>query len=104
MGTEIAYGVFAASQIKLGSNDVIDAEGNLTEGVLGSKIYRTDFDGFSIKVMGFETEEQKNAKLAIGAYVEIKSEGSVRYVILQDSEPNESEKYSFTSYNGEINK
>ncbi len=97
-GKTLKYGVFAVSQSKLGENDIFDENGDATEGVISAEIQRTDFAAFDIKVLGFETDTQKTALLALGAYVEVTKDGVTEYSYMQNEEPGENEKYSFTSY------
>ena len=96
----IKYGVFAASQSSLGENDIFDENGEASDGVISAEIKRIDFAGFDIKVIGFESEEQKSAMLALGAYVML-SNDEISYI--QAEIANEKESYHFISYNGIVN-
>ncbi len=98
-GRTVKYGVFAVSQIKLGTNDIFDGNGNATDGVISTEITRTDFAGFDIKIVGFKADAQKEAKLALGAYVATSDGETTEYSYIQSAEPDEGEKYCFVSYN-----
>ena len=50
---------------------------------------------FEFRITGFETDDHKALKLALGAYV-IDSTGKIYY--MQGGEPAENEKYVFVSY------
>ena len=100
MNISMKFGVFAVSQGKLGENNIFDENGNTADGVISAEIKRTDFSGFDIKVVGFESEEQKSAMLALGAYVML-SNGEISYI--QAEIANEKESYHFISYNGIVN-
>ena len=97
-GKEITYGVFAVLKEKLGENDIFDANGEAAEGVLSAEIKNRSFDAFEIKVTGF-TEEQKDLKIAMGAYVAIANGDKVEYSYIQSGEPLEGDKYYFVSIN-----
>ena len=94
-GEEIIFGVFAASQNKLGDNYIFDENGNANEYAITAEIKATEFSAFELKINGFTTDEQKNAQLALGAYVKVSEE----YSYIQDKAPNSGENYHFTSFN-----
>lgn len=92
--TTLSYGVFAVLKDKLGSNDVFDENGNAAVGVIKADVSR-DYVSFEFRITGFETDDHKALKLALGAYV-IDSTGKIYY--MQGAEPSEGEKYVFVSY------
>ena len=102
-GKSLTYGVFVASQNKLGENDIFDQEGNKANGVVSVEITNYEFAVFELKVVGF-TDENKDKALAMGAYAAVTTEGTTEYVYMQDSEPDDGEKYSYVTYNGIVNK
>ena len=102
-GKSLTYGVFVASQNKLGENDIFDQEGNKANGVVSVEITSYEFAVFELKVVGF-TDENKDKALAMGAYAAVTTEGTTEYVYMQDSEPDDGEKYSYVTYNGIVNK
>ena len=98
-GSTIKYGVFAVAKEKLGENDIFDENGTVANGVINAEITNYDFAVFNIKVVGF-TDEQKSAKLAMGAYVAVTDENGTEYSYLQDNTKGElNGKYFFVSYN-----
>lgn len=94
----IKYGVFAVLQSKLGDNDIFAENGTTAEGVVNAEITGYEFVAFELKIGGF-TDEQKNIKLAMGAYVAVTDGETTEYFYLQSCTPNENEKYCFVSYN-----
>lgn len=100
-GKTVKYGVFAGSQNNLGTNDIFDAA--VSEKVITAEIKRTDFTAFDIKVIGFETAEQKSVSLALGAYVALTKGETTEYSYMQVADPAENAKYSFTSYDSIVN-
>ena len=102
-GKSLTYGVFVASQSKLGNNDIFDQEGNKANGVVSVEITGYEFIAFELKIIGF-TDENKDKALAMGAYVAVTTEGVTEYAYMQDSEPDDGEKYSYVTYNGIVNK
>ena len=97
-GDTVKYGLFAASQKKLGAADIFDSNGNAAGGVINADITAFELDIFELKITGL-TDENKGARLAIGAYVAVMGEGGVEYSYLQSSAPASGEKYYFVSYN-----
>ena len=97
-GNSLKYGVFAVLKDKLGDNDVFSADGTVADGVINAEVSGYALSVFEIKVTGF-SDEQKDIKLAIGAYVEIENECAKEYSYMQFGTPNDGEKYSFVSYN-----
>ena len=96
----LKYGVFAVSQQKLGSGSVFDTEdGSLVSGAISIDVTGYEYSAFVIKVVGF-AEEQKDSKLAMGAYVAVTKDGTTTYEYLQDdSEGTKVNDYFFVSYN-----
>ena len=103
MGIEFRYGVFAVSQAKLGDNYIFDENGKAIEGAIKVEITSHQFEAFEMKIVGF-TDEQKDAKLAMGAYVAVTDGETTTYSYLQSDKPGENEKYFFVSYNSVVNK
>ena len=94
-GKELRYGVFAVSQKNLMDNTVFNENGEASQGVINADLTNSSFVAFELKIRGFETDEQRNAKLALGAYVLIDGE----YSYIQVGTPKENDKYVFTSFN-----
>ena len=97
-GDEFKFGMFAGRDVKLGENDAVNVSGESLAGIASVDYTERDFDIVEFKVVGFATDEYKDANLALGIYV-IDGE-TVSYV--QASKPNEGEKYSYVSYNSLI--
>ncbi|MBO5312833.1 MAG: hypothetical protein J6B29_02595 [Clostridia bacterium] len=97
-GKSLNYGLFAVLKDKLGDKDVFGEDGTPTDGVINADITRYAFDLFVLKLVGFK-DENKNVKLAIGAYVAVSDKDSTEYSYLQSGTPDENEKYCFVSYN-----
>ncbi len=94
----VRYGVFAVSQYRLGDNDIFGEDGTASEGVVSANMTAYETAAFELKITGF-TDEQKDTKLAMGAYVAVTDGETTEYSYMQGGEPNENEKYSFVSYN-----
>ena len=96
-GKTVAYGVFAVSQSKLGTNNIFGENGEMTEGVLGSEI-KTSHTVFEIKITGIP-EDKTDAKLALGAYVAVTDGEATEYSYMQDTTKGEKVgNYWFVSY------
>ena len=97
-GKTLKYGVFAVLQSRLGNNDVFAEDGTVAEGAINADITSYEFALFELKIVGF-TDEYKDIKLAMGAYVAVTDGETTEYSYLQSGTPNENEKYCFVSYN-----
>ena len=97
-GKTLKYGVFAVLQSKLKDKDVFAEDGTVAEGVINADITSYEFALFELKIVGF-TDEYKDIKLAMGAYVAVTDGETTEYSYLQSGTPNENEKYCFVSYN-----
>ena len=102
-GKTLKYGVFAVLKDKIGTNDIFNESGNASDGVINAEVSGNNYVAVEFKITGF-TDEYKDLKLAMGAYV-ITSDGeSAEYSYLQGGNPNENEKYFFVSYNDIVGK
>ena len=97
-GKTLKYGVFAVLQSRLGNNDVFADDGTVAEGAINADITSYEFALFELKIVGF-TDEYKDIKLAMGAYVAVTDGEATEYSYMQGGEPNEGENYYFVSYN-----
>ncbi|MBO5440738.1 MAG: leucine-rich repeat domain-containing protein, partial [Clostridia bacterium] len=68
-GKALKYGVFAVLKDRLGDNDIFGKDGTQAEGSIIAEISSYKFASFELKITGFETNEHKALKLAMGAYV-----------------------------------
>lgn len=93
-GVEVSYGLFAGTKQGLGTNDVI---GEAVDGVITAGFDGSEYSYMFIKMFGFN-EDNKDTLFAIGAYVEVANGQSKTYSYLQESKPNDGEKYSFIKY------
>ena len=98
-GKSVSYGVFAVSQKNLGDGYVFDENGTAINGALCQNVTKYTFDFFQIKITGYTTDEQKNAAIALGAYVCVKDGEATEYSYIQEGATLEGQNYSFVSYN-----
>ena len=103
-GKTLKYGIFAVLQSRLGDNDIFGKDGTQAEGSIIAEISSYKFASFELKITGFETNEHKALKLAMGAYVATIDGETTEYSYMQGGEPNENEKYCFVSYNDIVGK
>ena len=93
-GKTLSYGVFAALKDSLNGSDIfVDGEANPCAIVADVTQYATA--AFEVKIIGFETDNQKTAQIAMGAYVKVDND----YSYMQNSAPDEGDKYCFDSFN-----
>ncbi|MBQ7226115.1 MAG: hypothetical protein IJX02_05900 [Clostridia bacterium] len=93
-GKTVSYGVFAALKDSLNGGDIF-AGGEANECAIVVDMTKYATAAFEIKIIGFETEAQKDAQIAMGAYVKVDND----YSYMQSSAPDENEKYCFDSFN-----
>ena len=98
-GKELRYGLFVALQQVIGQDDIFDDEGNKNESIITYEVPSLNFAAFELKLAGFTTDEQKAAKIAMGAYVVVSKDGVNEYSYMQADAPSNGEKYYFASYN-----
>ena len=98
-GKEVSYGLFAATKNALGTSDVINENGEVSNGAVIASIPFDSFVYVTIKMAGFNTVELKASMFSIGAYLKISENGNTDYTYMQYGTPNEGEKYAFVSYN-----
>ncbi len=102
-GKTLKYGVFAVLQDRIGDNDVFAEDGTSAEGVINAEIANYDFEAFELKIVGF-TDEQKDIKLAMGAYVAVTDGETTEYSYMQGETPAEGDNYHYVSYNDVLGK
>ena len=97
-GKALNYGVFAVLKDRLGDNNIFGEDGTVIAGAINADITSYEFVAFELKIVGF-TDEYKDIKLAMGAYVAETDGETTEYSYLQAGTPAENEKYCFVSYN-----
>ncbi len=103
-GKAVRYGVFAVLQDRLGDNEIFGEDGAASAGVINADITNYDFEAFELKIVGF-TDEQKDIKLAMGAYVAVTDGETTEYSYMQDDTKGKPVgEYYFVSYNDVISK
>ena len=102
-GKTLKYGVFAVAKDKLGTNDVFAEDGTVASNTIAVEISNHGFVAFELKIIGF-TDEYKDLKLAMGAYVAVTDGETTEYSYMQSGTPNDGEKYCFVSYNDIVGK
>ena len=101
-GKEIAYGVFATLQSNIGKNDIFNSDGTTPGGVVVAEILGNEYYSFELVITGFN-EENKNVKIAMGAYAKVTDGEEITYSYMQNFAPSEGDKYFFVSYNDVLN-
>ncbi|MBR2025300.1 MAG: leucine-rich repeat domain-containing protein, partial [Clostridia bacterium] len=101
-GKTLEYGVFAVLKNKLGDNEIFDENGAIANGVVTAEIKKNEYASFEFKIFGF-TDENKDVKLAIGAYVAVTDEEKTEYSYMQSGTPDQGDNYCFISYNDILN-
>ena len=96
-GKTLKYGAFAVAKQKIGDNYIFASDGTVASNAVTAEISSYNFASFDLKIVGF-TDEYKDAKLAMGAYVAVSDGKTTEYSYMQAATPIEGEKYSFVSY------
>ena len=99
-GKTVKYGLFATMS-NIGTDDIVDENGVPTnDSTLVAEVPK-DYVILELKITGF-TDEYKDTRFAMGAYVEVTDGEAREYSYLQYGTPDENEKYCFVSYNDVI--
>lgn len=98
----ISYGIYASTQNNLGSGYIFDEKGTVAEGALTATLNK-QYTRVVIKLVGFDTDELKATKFAIGAYVKAIDGESLKISYLQSGEIADGAKYAFVSFNDIVN-
>ena len=101
-GKTINYGIFAVLKDKIGDNDIFGEDGNVADGVVNVEFSQGEYVAVEFRIFGF-TDENKDVKLAMGAYVSLSDDETLEYSYIQYGKPNANEKYSFISYDDIVN-
>ena len=97
--SKLTIGLFAGRDTKLGTNEAVSSDGEALAGIVSVDYTERNYDIVEFKVIGFVTDDYKNAQIALGAYV-IEEDGEGKSVTyLQAAKPSNGEKYSYISYN-----
>ena len=99
----VSYGLFAATKNALGDNEVINENGEPSNGAVIAEIPFDSYVCITIKLAGFKTDELKASLFAIGAYVAVSKDEKTEYFYMQSSTPIAGAKYVFESYNDIVN-
>lgn len=97
-GKTLKYGVFVILKDKLGENDIFDKNGQAISGAITAEITNYNFTAFELKILGISSE-QKDIKIAMGAYACVSDEEGAEYSYMQAGTPLKGEKYCFISFN-----
>lgn len=103
-GETVKYGMFAALKLTLGDTDLFDENGEIIDGVISAEMPENKFSVLNLRMFGFDTDTQKAAEVAIGAYVITENEDAKRVDYVQDKKFEASGKYIYVSYNSVYDK
>ena len=96
--TTLNFGVFAAAKTQLGEGDIFNENGEAADCVVSKDITKSEFFSFDFKIKGFDSEAQRDALLAIGAYVFEDNGTQLGITYIQAADPLAYDKYSYVSY------
>ena len=98
----VSYGIYATTQNNLGDGYIFDENGTVADGALTAALNK-QYTKIQIKLVGFNTDELKATKFAIGAYVKAIDSESQKISYLQSGEIADGDKYAFVSFNDIVN-
>lgn len=98
-GDSFNYGVYAVLEEKIGTDDLIDENGNTTTKCVCADVTSENVVSITLKITGFSTEEHKALAITMGAYVITKNGENAKVSYLQAGTPDEGQKYKFVTYN-----
>ncbi|MBO5091863.1 MAG: leucine-rich repeat domain-containing protein [Clostridia bacterium] len=97
-GKKINYGLFVGVKDIIGTGNILDENGDATQGVVKVAMPKENFLVFSVKIVGFG-ENQKDTQFAFGAYVIAEKNGTKEIGYMQEGTKKENDRYVFTSFN-----
>lgn len=97
-GKTVEFGAFAIAQKNLTENGILNSSGEANKGAIKAEV-QDNISSYELIITGFKTEEQKNALLALGAYVITTKNAEVKVSYIQHGTPLDNAEYCFTSYN-----
>lgn len=97
-GKTVNYGLFVGVKDVIGTGDILDENGDATQGVVKVAMPEENFLVFSVKIVGFG-ENQKDTQFAFGAYVIAEKNGTKEIGYMQEGTKKENDRYVFTSFN-----
>ena len=95
----LTFGLFAGTEFNLGTNDAVNQNGEKQNNAISVDYTNRMFNIIEIKITGFSTDEQKEIKIAMGAYVIEKDDESVTVSYIQGAMADEGQKYNFVTFN-----
>ncbi|MBO5338683.1 MAG: leucine-rich repeat domain-containing protein [Clostridia bacterium] len=101
-GKDVSYGLFVGIESILGSNDILDQEGNASNGTFVATVDNDQYSILQLKICGFDSEHSES-KFTFGAYVQTTKDSESTLSYLQTGTPAEDEKYYYTTYGDLIN-
>lgn len=101
-GKDVSYGLFVGIESILGSNDILDQEGNASNGTFVATVDNDQYSILQLKICGFDSEHSQS-KFTFGAYVQTTKDSESTLSYLQTGTPAEDEKYYYTTYGDLIN-
>ena len=84
-GNTLNYGVFVVLKDVIGDLPIFQEDGTTTDGVIAADITSYEFSAFNLKVVGI-LDEQKDIKLAMGAYVATSKDDVTEYEYIDRGE------------------
>ena len=96
------YGIFAVAETKIETNELFKADGSLTTSSVCADLSNT-VTSATLKIVGFNTEVQKDLKIAMGIFTTEGQAGALKHTYAQAKAPNQGDKYSFITYNDILN-
>lgn len=97
-GKTVNYGLFVGVKDIIGTGNILDENGDATQGVVKVAMPKENFLVFSVKIVGFG-ENQKDTQFAFGAYVIAEKNGTKEIGYMQEGTKKENDRYVFTSFN-----
>ena len=100
VNSSFEFGVFAVLESKIGQNDILKENGEVTTNSVCANLTNESLAQVSLRIVGFTTDEHKELSLAMGIYTKETVEENTKYTYVQASKPAEGQKYSTITYNG----
>ena len=95
---EVDYGMYVVLSDLLG-DDILNADKEPSNGVLKIDLMNADYSKASVKIIGIQTDAQKETKLSVGVYVAVQNDETKEIFYLENGLKGENDKYCYITYN-----
>ena len=95
----LSYGMYVALYDALGKENILNNDEAPSNGVIKIDLSNAEYSKASVKIIGIQTDAQKETKLLVGAYVISANSETKEISYLENGLKGENDKYCYITYN-----